>query len=63
MDPKAREHAEALLLGAGCAYGIKVDRDEVQHALDDADHGAAFAEWANAHLGPGNLLTADEMEM
>jgi hypothetical protein len=63
MDPNTRENVEAVLLGAARAYGIKVGRDEVQHVLDDPAHGVPFAEWANMHLGAGNLLTADEMAL
>lgn len=61
---KAR--AEALILGAGCSYGLsssKSARDEVQRALADDEYGPAFAEWAILHLGADNLLTADEMAL
>ncbi|PHH64684.1 hypothetical protein CDD81_4125 [Ophiocordyceps australis] len=50
-----------LVLKAARACGLEARRDEIQRALDDAQHGAAFAEWATTHLGPDTLLTPDEL--
>lgn len=63
MDKRTRERAEALLLGAGQLHGIAASKEEIKAALDDAQHGPAFAEWAILHLGQANLLTADEMAL
>lgn len=61
LDSRTRERAEALLLGAGRLHGIKATKEEIRGALDDAEHGPAFAEWAMLHLGQDTLLTVDEM--
>lgn len=63
MALESRDHAEVLLTKAGRAYGIQTCRDDVQRALSDGDHGAAFAEWAAAHLTSDTLLTADELAL
>lgn len=63
MDHNPRDRAEALLIDAGRAYGIKAGREEVRRALDDPEHGPAFLEWATLHLDPHNLLAADEMAL
>ncbi|CCF36040.1 hypothetical protein CH063_07695 [Colletotrichum higginsianum] len=44
-------------------YGIAIDRRTLQAALDDPEHGTAFAEWARLHLGPDNLLSRDELAL
>lgn len=61
MDAQHKELAETLILGTGRRYGINANRDEVQRALNDPDHGPAFAQWAIVHLNGDNLLTPDEM--
>lgn len=63
LNSQTRERAEALLLGAGRLHGVTATKDEVRSALDDAEHGPAFAEWAIQHLGQDNLLTPDEMAL
>lgn len=63
MDERTRQRAEELLLSAGQLHGITATKDEIRNALDDGEHGAAFAEWAIMHLGQDNLLTADEMAL
>ncbi|WYZ41061.1 hypothetical protein EsH8_IV_001402 [Colletotrichum jinshuiense] len=45
------------------SYGIAIDRHTLQAALDDPEHGTAFAEWARVHLGPDNLLSKDELSL
>ncbi|PHH81693.1 hypothetical protein CDD82_181 [Ophiocordyceps australis] len=62
---QAQVHNSALplLLKAARACGLQARRDEIQRALDDAQHGAAFAEWATTHLGSDTLLTADELAL
>ncbi|TDZ40706.1 hypothetical protein CTRI78_v010175 [Colletotrichum trifolii] len=44
-------------------YGIAIDRNTLQAALDDPEHGTAFTEWARVHLGPDNLLSKDELTL
>lgn len=63
MDPATRDRAEALLLQAARTHGLQVGRDEAQRAMDDADRGPAFAEWAATHLVSDSLLTADELAL
>jgi hypothetical protein len=63
MDERTRQRAEELLLSAGQLHGITATKEEIQTALDDGEHGAAFAEWAIMHLGQDKLLTADEMAL
>lgn len=35
----------------------------LQEALDDSDHGTAFREWLQLHVGPDNLLSKDELAL
>jgi hypothetical protein len=63
LSSQTMDRAEALLLGAGRLHGITATKDEVRSALEDAEHGPAFAEWAILHLGHDNLLTGDEMAL
>ncbi|RCI14541.1 hypothetical protein L249_6584 [Ophiocordyceps polyrhachis-furcata BCC 54312] len=53
----ARDRAEALVLRAARLHGLQVPQDELRLALDRTD----FVEWANKHVVPENLLTADEL--
>ncbi len=43
----------------GC--GAPVSRTALLSALEEPDHGAAFADWARLHLGPETVLTKDEL--
>ncbi len=52
-----------LLQDVADTYGIKVTPEQVQSALDDPDHGIAFAEWAAKHLVPECLLSQTELEL
>lgn len=63
MDVSTRERSEALLFKAGHAYGIKASHEDLVRALDDPDHGPAFAEWATTHLAPENLLGVEELSL
>jgi copper(I)-binding protein len=63
MDPEALKTAEALAVNAARTHGVHVDQAQVQRALQDAEHGPAFAAWVNAHLGSDNLLSLDEMAL
>ncbi|KAG5931059.1 hypothetical protein E4U53_001964 [Claviceps sorghi] len=63
MDVDRRKQAEALVLRASRACGIQTGRADVQAALDDAQHGPLFAEWASLRLGGDTLLTAHELQM
>ncbi|RDA94854.1 hypothetical protein CP533_4214 [Ophiocordyceps camponoti-saundersi (nom. inval.)] len=53
----ARDRAEALVLRAARLHGLQISKDELRLALDRAD----FVQWANKHVVPDNLLTADEL--
>ncbi|RDA89043.1 hypothetical protein CP532_0610, partial [Ophiocordyceps camponoti-leonardi (nom. inval.)] len=53
----ARDCAEALILRAARLHGLQIPQDELRLALDRTD----FVEWANKHVVPENLLTADEL--
>ncbi|KAF4580932.1 vacuolar H+/Ca2+ exchanger [Ophiocordyceps camponoti-floridani] len=53
----ARDHAHTLLLKAARHNGLQLGKDELRLALERSD----FVQWANKHLGPENLLTADEL--
>ena len=35
----------------------------LQEALDDSNHGTAFREWLQLHVGPDNLLSKDELAL
>ncbi|PHH73909.1 hypothetical protein CDD83_4652 [Cordyceps sp. RAO-2017] len=61
MDPATRDHAGAQLLRAARSHALRPTRDDVLRAVDDADHGLAFAEWATRYLDSDNLLTPDEL--
>ncbi|GJN69150.1 hypothetical protein PLICBS_003197 [Purpureocillium lilacinum] len=61
--PGSRLSAEALLLEAGRASGLKLPRDDLRRALADTEHGHALAEWAVTHLGSDTLLSADELAL
>lgn len=63
MSTEQRKQAEALILKASRTHGIPTRRDDVQAALNDAEHGPLFAEWALMHLASDTLLTADELDM
>ncbi|KAG6038597.1 hypothetical protein E4U41_004019 [Claviceps citrina] len=63
MDPAPTAEAEALVRRAARACGIHARREDVQAALDDAQHGPWFAEWASLRLGRDTLLTADELQI
>ncbi|KAG5927799.1 hypothetical protein E4U42_001768 [Claviceps africana] len=63
MDVERRKQAEALILRASRACGFQTGRDDVQAALNDAQHGPLFAEWASLRLGGDTLLTAHELQM
>lgn len=54
---------ESLLLEATRSCGVRVTQDEVQRALQDPDHGEAFATWAKLHLEPDNLLSPEEIAL
>ncbi|PHH78112.1 hypothetical protein CDD80_7352 [Ophiocordyceps camponoti-rufipedis] len=53
----ARDRAQTLLLQAARHHGLQLGKDELRLALERSD----FVQWANKHLGPENLLTADEL--
>ncbi|KAH7170075.1 hypothetical protein EDB81DRAFT_876124 [Dactylonectria macrodidyma] len=63
MDLGPSGRAEALLLKAARAYGVRAARDDIQRALADPDGGTALVEWANMHLASDHLLTADELAL
>ncbi|KAG6008631.1 hypothetical protein E4U21_004271 [Claviceps maximensis] len=63
MHDERRKQAEVLLLRASRACGVQTRREDVQAALDDAQHGSLFAEWASMRLGSDTLLTADELQI
>ncbi|KAG9259113.1 uncharacterized protein F5Z01DRAFT_25837 [Emericellopsis atlantica] len=57
------ESAQALVSRAVKSHNITVSDKEIRCLLSDPEHGHAFADWALAHLGPSNLLTANELEL
>ncbi len=63
MFSGGREGLEALILESARTHGLKIGRSEVQQALNDTDHGEAFATWAMAHLDSTSLLTVEEMAL
>jgi hypothetical protein len=63
MDTARGKEAEALIMRAYRTLGIQSGRVDVQSALDDPQHGPAFAQWALTHLGRDTLLTANELEL
>ncbi|KHN99694.1 uncharacterized protein MAM_02547 [Metarhizium album ARSEF 1941] len=63
MNTEQREQAESLLLKASRTYGIQTSKDDVQAAINHANHGPMFAEWALTHLTSDTLLTADELDV
>jgi hypothetical protein len=44
-------------------YGIPVDLEDLEAALADPDHGAAFAAWATTCLTSDNLLSTEELSL
>ncbi|KJZ74913.1 hypothetical protein HIM_05644 [Hirsutella minnesotensis 3608] len=63
MATPTRDQAESLLSDAARTFGLQVTPEQVQAALDDPDHGIAFAEWATKHLVPDCLLSQNELEL
>ncbi|KAG5991471.1 hypothetical protein E4U43_004015 [Claviceps pusilla] len=63
MDAGRRKQAELLVLRASRICGFQIGREDVQAALNDAQHGPLFAEWASLRLGSDTLLTAHEFQM
>ncbi|QPH02372.1 hypothetical protein C2857_006581 [Epichloe festucae Fl1] len=63
MDVQRRKQAESLVLRASRACGIQARREDVQIALNDAEHGPLFVEWVSLHLGSDTLLSADELQI
>ncbi|KAG5981929.1 hypothetical protein E4U55_002490 [Claviceps digitariae] len=63
MDVERRKQTEVLVLRALRACAIQADREDVQAALNDAQHGPLFAAWVSLRLGSDTLLTAHELQM
>ncbi|GAB0134711.1 hypothetical protein EsDP_00003069 [Epichloe bromicola] len=63
MDVQRRKQVESLVLRASRACGIQARREDVQTALNDAEHGPLFVEWVSLHLGSDTLLSADELQI
>ncbi len=52
-----------LIAGALRSRNIAVDDQVLVAALDDEEQGPALARWAEVHLTPDTLLTADEYDL